>query len=157
MGIEIERRFLVVSDEWRESAVGTMYRQGYLYFQDFGVLRLRIAGDRAFLTVKALQDDLSTLEYEYEIPVRDADEMLTELCDRPPVQKVRYRIPYETMIWEIDVFRGDNEGLIIAEVELENKTQVIALPPWVGKEITDDRKYLNASLYKNPYKNWPIE
>ncbi len=156
MGIEIERRFLVIDDSWRHGVTGTKYRQGYLYFQDYGVLRLRIAGDQAFLTVKMLQDNLSALEYEYEIPFRDAKEMMTKLCDRPPVEKIRYRIPHEKMIWEVDVFLGDNEGLIIAEVELTHTEQVIALPPWAGKEITDDRKYLNASLYKNPYKNWHI-
>ena len=157
MGLEIERRFLVIDDSWRQGATGTKYRQGYLYFQDYGVLRLRIAGDQAFLTVKALQDNLSALEYEYEITLCDGEVMLTTLCDRPPVEKVRYRIPYEKMIWEVDVFLGDNDGLIIAEVELTHPEQVIAIPPWVGKEITDDRKYLNASLYKQPYKNWPID
>jgi adenylate cyclase len=154
MGIEIERRFLVVGNEWKENAIGTTYRQGYLYFQDFGVLRLRIAGDKAFLTVKALLDNLSALEYEYEIPIRDAEEMLTGLCDRPPVEKIRHFVPYCGMNWEIDVFLGDNEGLVIAEVELEEPGQPLDLPSWVGKEITADRRYLNASLYRHPYKNW---
>lgn len=157
MGIEIERRFLVIDDSWKEDATGTAYRQGYLAFQDDGVLRIRIAGETAFLTVKVLKDTMSALEYEYEIPVHDAHEMLTELCDRPPVEKVRYRIPYEGMIWEVDVFLGDNEGLLIAEVELDNKEQSIVLPPWIGKELTGDKRYLNASLYNYPFKNWPTD
>ncbi|HEU20134.1 MAG TPA: CYTH domain-containing protein [Deltaproteobacteria bacterium] len=157
MGIEIERRFLVINDDWKHGATGTLYRQGYLYFREDGVVRLRIAGDQAFLTVKALKDDLSALEYEYEIPVYDGHEMLTELCDGPLVEKIRYRILHGGMIWEIDVFLGDNEGLVIAEVELGSTEQSISLPPWVGDEITGDRRYLNASLYKNPYRNWRID
>jgi CYTH domain-containing protein len=157
MGIEIERRFLVIGDEWKEGAVGTYYRQGYLSFSKEGVLRIRIAGEKAFLTVKSSRDDLTALEYEYEVPMTDAHDMLRKLCERPPVEKIRHSVPYGGMTWDIDLFIGDNEGLVIAEIELADPEQAIALPPWVGKEITADRRYLNASLYHNPYKEWAAD
>lgn len=154
MAIEIERRFLVVNDSWKGETSGTQYRQGYLYFQTDGVLRIRIAGDKGFLTVKVLKDALSALEYEYEIPGRDAKEMLTGLCKGNPVEKMRYHVIYAGMAWDIDVFSGDNEGLVIAEIELKETGQEISLPPWVGEEVTGQKKYLNAFLFKNPYTKW---
>jgi adenylate cyclase len=155
MAIEIERRYLVVNDSWIGKAAGIVYRQGYLYFQEDGVVRIRIAGDEAFLTVKVRKDDFNTLEYEYEIPIEDAEDMLERLCDRPPVEKKRYRISHAGMVWEVDEFSGDNEGLLIAEIELEYEKQMFDIPSWVGREVTGEKKYLNAYLYRNPYKNWP--
>jgi len=154
MAIEIERRYLVIDDSWRGKATGILYRQGYLYFQEDGVVRIRVAGDDAFLTVKVRKDDFNTLEYEYEIPIDDAEEMLACLCNRPPVEKKRYRISLAGMVWEVDEFSGDNEGLLIAEIELEYEKQMFDIPSWVGREVTGEKKYLNAYLYKNPYKNW---
>lgn len=157
MVIEIERRFLVIDDSWRGEAAGILYRQGYLHFQEDGVVRIRVAGAEAFLTVKVRKDDFNTLEYEYEIPIEDAEDMLDRLCDRPPVEKKRYRISHAGMVWEVDEFFGDNEGLLIAEIELEHEKQIFDIPPWTGREVTGDKKYLNAYLYRNPYKNWPSE
>ena len=157
MAIEIERRFLVVDDSWRGQTSGILYRQGYLYFKEDGVLRIRIAGENGFITVKVRENDLSTLEYEYEIPKEDAEDMLARLCEHTPVEKIRYRISYAGLIWEVDEFRGANEGLVVAEIELEDEKQKFDLPPWMGKEITSLKKYLNAYLYKNPFNNWRLE
>jgi len=154
MAVEIERRFLVIDDSWRKDTLGTLYRQGYLYFQEFGVLRIRVAGNRGFLTLKLLKDDISALEYEYEIPQKDAEDMLSNVCYRRPVEKIRHHIFHGGMIWEVDEFCGDNEGLVIAEIELHDRHQEIHLPSWVGEEITGNRRYLNASLYKDPYTKW---
>jgi len=154
MAIEIERRFLVTGSEWKEAARGIIYRQGYLYFQEYGVLRIRIAGATGFLTLKMLKDDMSAYEYEYRIPLADAEDMLARLCTRPLVEKVRYHITFAGSKWEVDEFRGANAGLVIAEIELDREDQTIDMPPWVGLEVTGDRRYLNASLYRVPYTTW---
>ena len=152
---EIERKFLVNGNEWRNQANGILYRQGYLSTNIKRAVRIRTVGEeKAFLTIKALEQGAVRSEYEYEIPLPDAVSLLDELCEYPLIEKKRYKINYEGLVWEVDEFFGENEGLIIAEVELSDENQVIAIPDWVGEEVTDDPRYLNANLVKNPYKSW---
>ena len=151
---EIERKFLVISDTWRAGAAGKRYRQGYLSTEPDRTVRVRVAGDAGFLTVKGRSAGAARAEYEYPIPREHADEMLDRLCLRPIVEKTRYRIPWGGLTWEVDVFEGDNAGLVVAEVELGDEHQAVDLPPWVGREVTDDPRYANASLVAHPYATW---
>lgn len=154
MPIEIERKYLVRSDEWRAGATGIPYRQGYLCTDKQRTVRVRTAGDKAFLTIKGLSQGSSRAEYEYEIPPDEANQMLDTLCQRPLIEKTRYRIPFGGLVWEVDEFAGENAGLIVAEVELESADQPVKPPPWCGQEVTDDPRYYNACLIANPYRNW---
>lgn len=153
MGKEIERKFLVTGNGWRD-APATTYRQGYLSTDRNRTVRVRVAGDKGFLTIKGITVGASRTEYEYSIPVEDALEMLANLCLRPLIEKRRYRVDHGGPIWEVDVFFGDNEGLILAEVELENESQQIDLPPWIGREVTGDARFYNANLITHPYRSW---
>ena len=153
---EIERKFLVKGEDWREPGTGTPYRQGYLSTVPDRSVRVRLIRDKGYLTVKGITVGATRAEYEYEIPGVEAGEMLDNLCERPLIEKTRYRVEYQGLTWEIDEFGGDNAGLIIAEVELDEEDQAIMLPDWVGKEVTGDRRYYNASLIANPYIRWPI-
>ena len=157
MGKEIERKFLLKNDSWRGLASGTVYRQGYLSSDVERAVRIRMINDTAFLTIKGESRGATRLEFEYEIPIDDASEMLTKLCQRPIIEKTRYKIEYAGMIWEIDEFAGDNEGLIVAEVELEDENQAVEIPGWAGQEVTDDPRYLNANLIKHPYSEWNMK
>ena len=157
MGMEIERKFLVVGDGWRKEAVGSTYRQGYIRTQGQATVRVRIAGQTGYLTLKGPTQGLSRLEFEYEIPVTDADQLLQELCDRPLIEKVRYRILYGGLPWEVDEFNGDNEGLVLAEVELDTPDQPIDYPPWIGQEVSHDARYFNANLAQHPFSEWRSE
>ncbi len=154
MGKEIERKFLVKKGAWRPGSKGDLYCQGYLSTVKERVVRVRVTGDKGFLTVKGMTEGFSRLEFEYEIPVRDACKMLDTLCERPLIEKNRYRVEHEGMIWEIDLFLGDNEGLVLAEVELESTTQQFALPGWIGEEVSEDPRYFNTNLVKNPFRQW---
>lgn len=154
MGIEIEKKFLVTNEDWKKLSTGTCYRQGYLCSGSGRTVRVRIAGDRGFLTVKGKSVGAARSEYEYEIPLVDAGEMLENLCERPLIEKVRYRIPFENHIWEVDEFSGENEGLIVAEVELGCEDEVFAIPDWIGSEVTGDTRYYNASLVNYPFSRW---
>ncbi len=154
MGTEIERKFLVSGDGWRGRAEGVFYRQGYLSAEPERTVRVRIAGDRAFLTIKGRGVGISRPEFEYEIPIEDARELLDELCHTPLIEKHRYTFEFGGLHWEIDEFHGLNEGLILAEVELESETQKIVKPPWIGKEVSRDPRYFNAALVSNPYSTW---
>ena len=154
MGKEIERKFLVKKDAWRPRSKESLYRQGYLSTVKERVVRVRVADGKGFLTVKGMTEGFSRFEFEYEIPVRDADHMLDILCERPLIEKIRHREEHEGMIWEIDVFLGDNEGLLLAEVELESPTRQFILPDWVGEEVSEDPRYFNANLVKNPFRRW---
>jgi len=154
MGKEIERKFLVRKEAWRPESEGSLYRQGYLSTVKERVVRVRVADGKGFLTVKGMTEGFSRFEFEYEIPVRDADQMLDILCERPLIEKNRHREEHEGMIWEIDVFQGDNEDLLLAEVELESPTQQFILPDWVGEEVSEDPRYFNANLVKNPFRQW---
>ena len=152
---EIERKFLVTGDEWRVPGAGTRYRQGYLSTVPERTVRVRTIRDKAWLTIKGITVGATRVEYEYEIPADEASEMLDDLCQRPLIEKIRYRIDHQGLTWEVDEFDGDNAGLIIAEVELEKEDQAVVLPDWVGEEVTDDPRFYNANLIANPYTGWP--
>ncbi|MBK7230347.1 MAG: CYTH domain-containing protein [Ignavibacteriales bacterium] len=154
MGIEIERKYLVKSDEWKSSGVKKLYQQGYLLIDKTKTIRVRTIEDTAYLTIKGASSGISRSEFEYEIPVEDAKFMLANLCEKPIIEKYRTKIELNELIWEVDEFVGDNTGLIIAEVELKNEYQKIVLPDWIGEEVSGNPKYNNSYLVKNPYKNW---
>jgi adenylate cyclase len=154
MGKEIERKFLVKDDTFKKLARGTKYRQGYLNSTKERVVRVRTIDDKGFLTVKGITTGATRVEYEYEIPAKDADAMLDELCEKPIIEKNRYKIQNGNLVWEIDEFFGENQGLIVAEVELESEEQSYGKPGWIGAEVTGDPKYFNSNLIQNPYKNW---
>lgn len=154
MGVEIERKFLVEGDAWRLGAHGTPYRQGYLSTEPGRVVRVRVAGERGYLTVKGPAAGAARPEFEFEIPARDAEAMLDALCLRPLVEKTRYRIAFRGHAWEVDEFHAENAGLILAEVELGAPDEPVELPPWVGEEVTADPRYSNAALTLNPYQRW---
>ncbi len=155
MGIEIERKFLVDGDDWKTVAgKGLGCKQGYLSAEQAGnTLRVRIMGEQAYLTIKGTTSGITRSEFEYEIPMPDAAEML-ELCGDGVVEKVRYLIEYGGMVWELDVFSGANEGLVMAEVELESEDQEFDLPDWAGKEVSEDPHYYNACLACHPFTMW---
>jgi adenylate cyclase len=154
MGKEIERKFLVDPyGAWRE-AEAKFYRQGYLQRTIERTVRVRTAGERAFLTIKGHSEGAARLEFEYEIPVAEANELLDVLCERPLIEKTRRTLSYANLVWEVDEFFGDNADLIVAEVELQDEAQPIILPPWVGDEVTQDPRYYNANLVQNPYCLW---
>jgi len=155
LAIEIERKYLVKHDVWRaDPAQGKRYRQGYLSTDADRVVRVRTVGDQGFLTIKGATTGIERLEFEYPIPVADADAMLDRLCARPLIEKTRYRVPFEGRVWEVDVFEGENAGLIIAEVELPAVGAVVALPPWAGAEVSADPRYYNSNLTRHPYARW---
>ena len=153
MGKEIERKYLVLGESWRELAEGVLYRQGYLNSQKERVVRARTMGPKAALTIKGISVGATRLEFEYEIPFDDANSLL-ELCEQPLVEKTRYKIPFGGLIWEVDEFHGVNEGLVVAECELESEDQAIEKPDWVGEEVTGDPRYFNSNLIANPFTSW---
>jgi adenylate cyclase len=162
MSKEIERKYLVNKVAWQEcktelpntrQALGIKYCQGYLPTKDETTVRLRIIGDDGYLTIKSKTVGITRSEFEYSIPVEDAQEMLDTLCLKPLIEKIRYKINHGDLVWEVDEFLGDNAGLIIAEVELENEQQQVELPTWIEREV-NDQKYFNSSLAKYPYSQW---
>jgi len=154
MAKEIERKFLVKGDAWRKLATGTHYRQGYLSTVKERTVRVRTIADKGFLTIKGISVGATRSEYEYDIPVADANAMLDHLCERPLIEKVRYKINYDNHTWEVDEFEGENQGLIVAEIELRDENEAFTIPQWIGEEVTGDPRYFNSNLIKNPYKNW---
>lgn len=156
MAREIERKFLVAGDGWRLGARGVSYRQGYLSAGEGAscTVRARVAGEHAWLTIKGPAAGGARDEYEYPIPVADAVEMLERLCAGGQIEKLRHRVPFAGRIWEVDEFSGENAPLIVAEVELESIAAEVSLPPWVGPEVTDDPRYTNAALARQPYSRW---
>jgi adenylate cyclase len=156
MSKEIERKFLVKGDGWREMSrdAGLVIRQGYLSSKPACTVRVRAHGDRAFITVKGAPVGIVRAEYEYEIPLADAEEMLDTLCERPLIEKTRHELKTAGGAWVVDVFAGDNKGLVIAEVELDEAKQAIELPGWIAQEVTDDPRYLNVNLVKHPFNRW---
>ncbi|MEM9267027.1 MAG: CYTH domain-containing protein [Cyanobacteria bacterium P01_F01_bin.13] len=154
MAKEIERKFLVQSDAWRSLAKGRYYCQGYIPTQGKQTVRARIVGEQGYLTLKGPAIGISRSEFEYEIPLADAQAILAELCQRPLIEKHRYRIPLGEVIWEVDEFLGENQGLILAEVELTQADQTVELPSWIGKEVTGNPHYYNSNLVKYPFKDW---
>jgi len=151
MAREIERKFLVNSDEYRKSSTGVLYKQGYLSRSPDCTVRVRTAGDKAWLTIKGQSSGASRSEFEYQIPYEDAL-LLFSLCEGGLVEKIRYRVPYEGMVWEVDEFMGQNEGLVIAEIELEYEDQPFSIPPWAGREVTGDPRYYNSNLAVKPFR-----
>ncbi len=154
MGKEIERKFLIKNDSWKGLAEGSVYRQGYLSTVKERTVRVRTIAKKGYLTIKGITKGATRLEYEYEISVSDANEMLNILCEKPIIEKKRYKIEYKGMIWEVDEFFGENEGLVFAEIELLSEDQNFEIPEWIGKEVTGDQRYFNSNLIKNPFKNW---
>ncbi len=154
MNQEIERKFLLSNEGWRGLGQGVLMRQGYLSSDPDRVVRVRIAGDTAFLTIKSRMVGLTRGEWEYPLPLDEARTLLESVCIRPVIDKVRYRIPYAGMVWEVDEFFGDNAGLVVAEIELRAEGQTFDKPDWIGAEVSDDVRYFNANLLKHPYCNW---
>ena len=154
MGVEIERKFLLASDGWKNRVKGDTIRQGYLSADHDRVVRVRVMNQDAFITIKSSTDGLFRNEWEYPVPLADAEDMLLRLCLRPLIEKNRYRIVHDGMIWEVDEFFGENTGLLIAEIELESVDQAFSLPEWVGREVTDDSRYYNTNLMRNPFQMW---
>ncbi len=153
MAHEIERKFRVTGEGWRQGQ-GTLLRQGYLSREKESTVRVRLVGERARLTIKGITRGIRRREFEYEIPVEDAEVMLEELCAKPLIEKRRYRIESGPHTWEVDEFFGDNEGLVIAEIELESEDESFEKPAWLGEEVSDDPRYFNANLVEHPYSTW---
>ncbi|MDO4794791.1 MAG: CYTH domain-containing protein [Brachymonas sp.] len=154
MSKEIERKFLVKGRAWKDQAEGVLYRQGYLNSAKERVVRVRTIAEKAFITIKGITSGVSRLEFEYEIPFADAKHMLDELVEKPIIEKRRYKIEQDGLLWEIDEFLGDNEGLVVAEVELKDEHQALNLPSWIGEEVSSDPRYFNNNLVAHPYTRW---
>ncbi len=155
MGTEIERKFLVVNEQWRTQAdAGAAYRQGYLVGGEKSSVRVRIEGDCAKLNIKSATLGIRRQEFEYPIPVEDAQEMLASLCGGALVEKTRYHVPVGDHVWEVDVFAGANQGLVVAEIELGDEAESFPRPAWIGDEVSHDPRYYNVSLVRHPYTQW---
>ena len=154
MTVEIERKFLVKGEGWRKLARKVSCRQGYLNSVRERTVRVRTIADKAYLTVKGLTTGATRAEYEYEIPVADADAMLTDLCEKPLIEKNRYKLRMGNHAWEIDEFLGENRGLVVAEVELTSEDQTFRKPEWLGEEVTGDPRYFNSNLTQKPFTRW---
>jgi adenylate cyclase len=155
--LEIERKFLVKNNAWRKGAKGVLYQQGYLSTDPSRTVRIRLEGTVGKLTIKGKKVGLAGDEFEYDIPWNDSTYLLKKICKQPIIKKKRYKISYEGAIWEVDVFEGENKGLILAEVELDSASQKIRIPEWIGKEVTGDRRFRNANLVTHPYSKWKHE
>jgi adenylate cyclase len=156
VGVEIERKFLVGDQSVVDGIAGIRICQGYLSLDPERTIRVRLAGTRAFITIKGISSARGTTraEYEYEIPVNEAEELLDAMALGPLIQKTRYRRTVGRLVWEVDVFEGENEGLVVAEVELPSEGAAVILPDWVGEEVTGDPRYFNASLVMHPFRDW---
>jgi CYTH domain-containing protein len=154
MGKEIERKFLVNGEEWKKAAQGTVYRQGYLSSAKERVVRVRTIEDKGFLTIKGITKGVSRSEFEYEISAEDAGIMLDDICEKPLIEKKRYKLPVGGLVFEVDEFFGENAGLVVAEVELQDEKQTIDLPAWIGAEVSGDPRYFNSNLIKHPFTKW---
>ncbi len=152
MAIEIERKFLVVGEAWR-AAPAVYFCQGYLNRSKERTVRVRVAGELGYLTIKGATTGASRAEFEYEIPLEDAKQLLA-LCDGPLIEKYRRKISHEGMLWEVDEFLGDNQGLVVAEIELESEAQAFIKPDWAGVEVTADARYYNSNLSVQPFSRW---
>ncbi len=151
---EIERKFLVIGDGWRDAAVGTRFRQGFLSTEPERTVRVRVAGARGSITVKGKTVGAKREEFEYEIPLQDVEQMLDGLCKRPFIEKVRYTLSVGRHVWEIDVFEGENAGLVVAEIELASEDEAFEKPDWAGEEVTHDPRYFNSNLVAKPFRAW---
>ncbi len=152
---EIERKFLLRDDSWRADAdAGSVMRQGYLIGARRASVRVRISGERAHLNIKSATLGIERQEYEVEIPLTDAEELLDTLCERPLIEKTRYHVRHDRHTWEIDVFSGDNAGLVVAEIELGSADEAFEKPAWLGQEVSHDKRYYNVCLVTHPYQDW---
>lgn len=155
MAKEIEKKFLLKNDAWRTSVQRSrQFIQGYLVGSEKASVRVRLEGEQAFINIKSATLDVTRDEYEYPIPVSDAQEMLARLCDKPLIAKIRHDVMVENKKWEVDEFQEENAGLIVAEVELCAVDEVFVMPPWAGKEVSADKRYYNVCLVKQPYSSW---
>lgn len=155
MGIEIERKFLLNNSDWRnEAGEPVRFRQGYLVGSDKSSVRVRVEGDKAYINIKSATLGIQRQEYQYSIPIDEAEEILNTLCGKPLIEKNRYYIKKNKHTWEIDEFFGDNQGLIVAEIELDHEDELFEKPGWLGEDVSDDTRYYNVCLVKHPYKDW---
>ena len=154
MAVEIERKFLIDIQKFVKPHEGLIIKQAFLSSDKERVVRIRIIGDQAFLTIKGISSGMSRDEFEYSIPVRDAEELIENLCEKPIIEKIRYRIEYKNHIWDVDFFSGDNEGLVVAEIELQSEEEKFEMPEWLGEEVTGDERYYNVCLVSRPYLSW---
>lgn len=155
MALEIEHKFLVRNDRWRAQADdGQRMCQGYLAGNEGMSIRVRVAGEQAWLNIKHAQSMTVRREFEYAIPLPDAEEILAHLCEQGRVDKTRFRVPIDEHVFEVDVFHGDNDGLIVAEVELRHEGENFPRPEWLGEEVSEDRRYLNHFLATHPFCDW---
>ena len=154
MAKEIERKFLVSTNNWRDDVSAThVFRQGYLSYDSERTVRVRATEVSGFLTIKGITTGLTRDEFEYEIPLADALALL-QLCERPAIEKIRYLVPHGAHTWEVDVFEGVNAGLVVAEIELQSEDEAFEKPTWLGKEVSGQRKYSNSALSLLPFKDW---
>jgi len=153
MGMEIERKFLLRDASWNDGTPGLRMVQGYLGFDPDRTVRVRLAGEEAWLTIKGRGEGISRAEFEYAIPADDARQLLA-MCAGAVIDKTRHRVRHGGHLWEVDVFHGANDGLVVAEVELDAEDEAVELPPWVGEEVSADRRYANSSLAKVPSSAW---
>jgi CYTH domain-containing protein len=153
MPVEIERKFLVLRELWQPTDGGTPFRQGYLSRERGLTVRVRRAGERGYITIKGPPSGLARPEFEYEIPSKDADELLG-MCPGPLIDKRRHLLEHQGHTWEVDEFLGDNAGLLVAEIELDRADETFARPAWAGEEVTHDPRYLNANLVEHPFCKW---
>lgn len=155
MPLEIERKFLVHQKKWEtlEKPLGNHFRQGYLLTDPKKTIRVRQTDDHGFITIKGISVGATRPEFEYEIPHYEAGELLNQFAVSE-LSKVRYRIPFENHIWEVDNFLCENDGLIVAEIELKSEAEKFNLPDWIAEEVTEDERYYNSNLTLNPFKNW---
>ena len=154
MAQEIERKFLVADPSFLKPLTGSQIKQGYIAGKERSAARIRIRDSSAFLTLKSETRGITRSEFEYEIPLADAEEMLETLCAPPHIEKTRYVVEWKGHTWEVDVFHGGNEGLIVAEIELATADQAFEKPPWLGREVSQDARYFNSNLAHCPYGNW---
>lgn len=154
MSVEIERKFLVRGTDWKKLGQAVAIRQGYLSSDRDRIVRVRIEDASATLTIKGRMVGITRGEWEYPIPINEADELLNGLCERPLIEKTRTRIVHDSLVWEVDEFFGDNQGLVVAEIELASEGQVFSKPDWVAEEVTDDPRYFNANLLRHPFTAW---
>jgi adenylate cyclase len=153
--VEIERKFLVTDERWREHAdSGVRFRQGYLIGAKQASVRVRIEGEQANLNIKGMTLGVRRQEYEYPIPLAEAEELLDTLCEKPLIEKIRYTLRHGNHVWEIDCFEGENAGLVVAEIELASVDELFERPVWLGGEVSDDPRYYNVCLVKHPYREW---
>jgi len=155
MGVEIERKYTVIGDAWKQNITGSdNIIQGYLANTDKCSIRIRSSSDKASINIKSMRIGIQRSEFEYPIPLDEAKHMLNSLCLQPVICKTRYYVSHVNDCWEVDVFEGENAGLVVAEIELDEPDQVFDIPTWLGDEVSNDIRYYNVSLVENPFQNW---